>query len=602
MVSRAWHNEQSESHWLRSSIDLAICFVIAVMMLRAFVMEGYLISTGSMAPGLLGFHRRLACPECNYSFAYGVSFDESIGTGLQGIREPSGERSQVTCPNCGRNQIDITQVPNSHGDQLLVQKHVYDLRSPRRWETVVFRNPASPGEAYVKRVTGLPGESIRIADGDVFINQQIARKSLEDQFSCRIPICDLHHVATDESWQLPWELDEAWFADSGRLRCSGSRKETAENGDSASEFPVDDRQSSHEADRGVSWLKFRYWRWFGGKHISETPLSLEDAADFRSYEERFDSMPITWMTAIEYDDVRQVLRCRGVMTDTLQAGLLKHATREGFRNAVFRLAALSHLAPVTDFYGYNAMVDNPEFVVSDLMLSTRLEWEQTPSVIYVNVPLGAETYRVAMKPALRRIQLLSLDQQTIVAESEMDFEADFDGVVRLSLDVSNFDQQILIAVNGLPVMPPLIASDSKDPTDTFEYCLTTPTGEPVDAVTSMRISLRHEQQKRWALGVAHGDVMVSELQMYRDVFYTPGRRRHGIADEYQIPDGQYFVQGDNSPVSSDSRSWEQPTVPHELLLGKPFFVHLPSRPAVLEIGQSRWPIRVPDWRRIRYIR
>ncbi len=602
MVSRRTQLKSTESHWLRSSVDLAICFVMAVMILRAFVMEGYLISTGSMAPGLLGFHRRLECPECNYSFAYGVSFDESIGPGLQGVREPSGERSQVSCPNCGRNQIDISQVPNSHGDQLLVQKHVYDFRAPRRWETVVFRNPASPGEAYVKRVTGLPGESIRIADGDVFINQKIARKSLADQMSCRIPVSDLQYVATDESWQLPWELDEAWTADAGRLRCRTVQQ------NSASSDAENTGTSSAEIDAGsktaveTSWLKFRYWRWFGGKHVSETPLALEDAIDFRSYEERFDSMPITWMTAIDYDDVRQVLRCRGVMTNQLQEGLLKHATRDGYRNAIYRLAALSHLAPVTDLYGYNAMVDNPEFVVNDLMLSTQLEWQTEPAAVYVNVPLGAETFRVALKPAARRIQLLSVDQQIVVAEAELAFDSDSDGLVRVALDVSNFDRQILVAVNGQLVLSPYVSQDDDVPNDGFEYCLTTPTGQPVDAVTATRIALRHEQQKRWALGTVNGDVVVSSLQMFRDVFYTPGRRRHGIAEDYQIPAGQYFVQGDNSPVSSDSRSWEEPSVPHELLLGKPFLVHLPSRPALLEIGGSRWPIRVPDWRRIRYIR
>ena len=89
--------------------------------------------------------------------------------------------------------------------------------------------------------------------------------------------------------------------------------------------------------------------------------------------------------------------------------------------------------------------------------------------------------------------------------------------------------------------------------------------------------------------------------MYRDVFYTPGRRRNAVDSEFQIPENCYFVQGDNSPVSSDSRNWEQPAVPHNLLLGKPFLVHLPSRPSILQFAGREWPIRIPDWRRIRYI-
>lgn len=607
MTHRRPKLDSSETHWLRSAVDLAICFVIAVMTLRAFVLEGYLISTGSMAPGLLGFHRRLECPECSFSFAYGVAFDESVGVGLSGIREPSGDRSQVTCPNCGRNRIDISKVPNSHGDQLLVQKHVYDFRAPRRWETVVFRNPASPGEAYVKRVTGLPGEALRVSDGDIYINQQIARKDFADQLSCRIPVCDLQHVASDDSWQLPWELDEAWTADGGALRCRigagvSSEKQTSGNSEAINDKAGTDLsqpEGSTSTRAGASWLRFRYWRWFGGKHVSETPLSLEDAVDFRSYEERFDSMPLAWVTAIDYDDVRQVLRCRGVMTSQLQDELLKNASRDGYRNAIYRLAALSHLAPVTDTYGYNAMVDNPEFVVSDLMMKATLEWDKAPAAIYVNLPLGPDSFRVALKPSLNRIQLLSVDLEEVVTEVDHAFpsnQADF------VLEVSNFDRQVIVAIDGKPVLTQLLDQDPGAPDDSFEYCLSTPTGQPVDAVTSTRIALRHEQQKRWALGVVNGDVRVSGLEMFRDVFYTPGRRRNGIAEDFIVPEGQYFVQGDNSPVSSDSRSWNRPCVPHELLLGKPFLVHLPSRPAVLEIGRLRWPIRVPDWKRIRYIR
>jgi len=53
MSRRISHDDPFDQRWLRSAIDLAICFVMAVILLREFVLEGYLISTGSMAPGLL---------------------------------------------------------------------------------------------------------------------------------------------------------------------------------------------------------------------------------------------------------------------------------------------------------------------------------------------------------------------------------------------------------------------------------------------------------------------------------------------------------------------------------------------------------------------
>ena len=227
MPRRNLHDDSFDLRWLRSAIDLAIGFVIAVILLRTFILEGYLISTGSMAPGLLGFHRRIACPSCRYDFAFGVAFDDSVDENSPVITEPDGSRRYATCPNCGQINIDVSGVPNSHGDQLLVQKHVYDFRQPRRWEVVVFRNPASPGEAYVKRVAGLPGDRIQIINGDVFINGQLARKNFLQQLAMRIPVRNIHYLADDEDWQLPWELDDGWSADDGLLVTATPPDETA---------------------------------------------------------------------------------------------------------------------------------------------------------------------------------------------------------------------------------------------------------------------------------------------------------------------------------------------------------------------------------------
>lgn len=225
-MPRSYLNDDSfDLRWLRSAIDLAIGFVIVVILLRTFILEGYLISTGSMAPGLLGFHRRIACPSCHYDFAFGVAFDDSVDASSPVVTEPEGSRRYATCPNCGQINIDVSGVPNSHGDQLLVQKHVYDFRQPRRWEVIVFRNPASPGEAYVKRVTGLPGERIQLVNGDVFINGELARKDFHQQLAMRIPVCNVHYLADDEDWLLPWELGEGWSADGGLLVTAAALKD-----------------------------------------------------------------------------------------------------------------------------------------------------------------------------------------------------------------------------------------------------------------------------------------------------------------------------------------------------------------------------------------
>ena len=52
------------------------------------------------------------------------------------------------------------------GDRILVNK----LFVPRRWDFVTVRSPVNPGEQYVKRLIGLPGEEVVIKEGQVWVN------------------------------------------------------------------------------------------------------------------------------------------------------------------------------------------------------------------------------------------------------------------------------------------------------------------------------------------------------------------------------------------------------------------------------------------------
>ena len=103
-------------------------------------------------------------------------------------------------------------------------------------------------------------------------------------------------------------------------------------------------------------------------------------------------------------------------------------------------------------------------------------------------------------------------------------------------------------------------------------------------------------------GARNLHVSVSDLTLYRDVYYTRGDGRHGVNEPYRLSSDEYFFLGDNSPVSLDSRSWTNAVVRDHMLIGKPFLVHLPSRPGRVKLGSAEWHIRVPDWGRIRYIR
>lgn len=68
------------------------------------------------------------------------------------------------------------------GDHLLVSKFIYgvrnpfsgeiwvEIRQPRRYDVVVFKYPQNPSQDYIKRVIGLPGESVEIIDKQVYID------------------------------------------------------------------------------------------------------------------------------------------------------------------------------------------------------------------------------------------------------------------------------------------------------------------------------------------------------------------------------------------------------------------------------------------------
>ncbi len=62
--------------------------------------------------------------------------------------------------------------PNFHnGDYLIVDELSYRFREPARGEVIVFRFPQDPDQRYIKRIIGLPGETVAIRDGQVFIQE-----------------------------------------------------------------------------------------------------------------------------------------------------------------------------------------------------------------------------------------------------------------------------------------------------------------------------------------------------------------------------------------------------------------------------------------------
>ena len=57
-------------------------------------------------------------------------------------------------------------------DRLFINKFVYHISAIERGDVVVFHYPRDPEKSYIKRVIGLPGDSIFIDHGRVWVNDQ----------------------------------------------------------------------------------------------------------------------------------------------------------------------------------------------------------------------------------------------------------------------------------------------------------------------------------------------------------------------------------------------------------------------------------------------
>ena len=137
----------------------AFSFLLALL-LKWKVLEAFVVPTGAMAPTIYGAHADVVCQNCGLKYA--VSMSMAAQNRLD--RRPV----LAACPNCGQPAEIGVEAPILQGDRMLVDK----ISQPRRWDVFVFRFPKDRRVNYVKRLVGLPGETMEIADGGIFINGQ----------------------------------------------------------------------------------------------------------------------------------------------------------------------------------------------------------------------------------------------------------------------------------------------------------------------------------------------------------------------------------------------------------------------------------------------
>ena len=462
----------------RQTVEFLVVLCLCILIFRTFAAEAYVVPTGSMAPTLLGNHRVLVCPNCEFRFTMGLDED--------------GRAGRPACPNCGQSGLGGVQAVECNGDRVLVQKFLYDVRRPVRWEVAVFLYPGDPTQAYVKRVVGLPGESIKIERGDVYADGRIARKSAAEQRAIRILVFDNDFPPRDGPRFPRWEfrkgrpeqhLQSGWTAVGSRFTFSPSGP------------PVD----------RLDWVDYRHWDPERGRY-----------------------------------------------------------------------------AGIHDFIAYNGTDVRAENHVLDVAAEARVSAEAGATVA-VRIDSGADRFVVELPSGESGTPVVTRNRKPVALKNVRRGALRVRGVGTRGalLDASVMDRRLSVTVDGVPLFDPVDYDD--------------PAIGPGEGASPI------------GFGAKGGAVALADLKIFRDVFYTSSlafspRRPFGVNAPYILGADEFFVLGDNSPVSNDSRFWpDSPVVPGGLFLGKPFLVHLPGQAFPLKVfGRSvYW---VPDPREIRYIR
>lgn len=168
---------------VRETIESVVIAFVLAFLFRTFEAEAFVIPTGSMAPTLMGQHKDLVCNKCQFPYRVGASQEVAPDNVTdKRAREQflaANRLMECTCPNCryemrfGRDEPDGVEPPPSYkGDRILVGKLAYEVSDPRRWDVAVFKYPEQAKVNFIKRLVGLPNETVVIHHGDLLTTSE----------------------------------------------------------------------------------------------------------------------------------------------------------------------------------------------------------------------------------------------------------------------------------------------------------------------------------------------------------------------------------------------------------------------------------------------
>ncbi|MCI0463594.1 MAG: S26 family signal peptidase [Gemmataceae bacterium] len=429
----------------RRAVEILVLAVCLVLILRQWGLEPYEVPTGSMAPALAGHHRQRDCPRCAHPVIVG---------------EQQRDSGKSFCPNCGLAELDMREAPQVRGDRLIVSRSVFAFRRPRRWEIVVFR---LLGVVFVKRVVGLPGEWLAIHDGDIVVNDQLARKTLDELRSMRVLVFDSAYSPGPGGWRQRWETltpGPAAQLDGTALRLDGTASATQYQLTAYRHFQLDSRQSEPITDE---------YSYNGGERGVPSPVH-DFLAEFR-------------------------LEVSG------SQGWVLLGVTDGQDHLVAEIP-----------------IHNPGTEPTEARLSGASSWPPSPNPAVVGQRVHSTARDVHLTPNQNH-----------------------------RVELAFADRRLTLRVDGKQVFTPLDLPQTR--------------GRP-GVVRPV------------VLGVRGTQATVRNFRLFRDIHYTNDGSK-GTGKAVHLGEDQYFVLGDNSRNSRDSRVWG--TIPGHNLIGKPFIILPPGR-------------------------
>lgn len=556
-------------------ISIVIAFTLAFVF-RGFVVEAFVIPTGSMAPTLLGQHMRFRGQSTGYDWAVGPWEEDPPGS-LNYV-DPQ-HRVTVHDPMSGEWTSSGSE-PLHSGDRILVLKYQYSLEEPKRFDVIVFKNPSDPSVNYIKRLIGLPGEEVALVDGDVFTRpmgsgnldgvppEQRTRDAALWQES-GWTIARKPHLQQMAVWQPVYDSSHA-------------------------PLTVDARRVPWKPAAPAGWtMDARVYRFEPVTGSAETSLVFDQSAP-RSTAEVPPGRRLFWKINdfYPYDEIPDDRRLGG--------GGLQLSTP---------------MFPVSDLRVRAGVEPVGEGLSTELSLTARSH--------EFRMRLGSGKVEIAMRRVLGAGGIAAKGEwKVLVSQSAPSLPAKVVSNVEFwhrdqQLEVWLNDQRIALATYDWTPAERICFATGRNLDELFEAQRRDPAGSNVLATPGIYI----QPEVKW--NFSGPGFALHRVALDRDLFYQPAsyqrdRRPAQATSPYSplaLGADQFFVCGDNSPASFDGRLmdtvdpwvvWQFPApdgpqfrqtgvVPRDLLLGRAFFVYWPS----LKYKSNLVP--VPDFGRMRFI-